>query len=92
MVKLLVLYVFHQYNDRVDNFFKHSIFYDKNIDFLLICNDKSVNIDDKITHYNVSVFYRDNLGYDFGGWSDGLLTNNLYKNYTHFIFVNSSVI
>lgn len=92
MVKLLVLYVFHQYNDRVHNFFNHSIFYDKNIDFLLICNDKTVNIDDKIIHYNVSVFYRDNLGYDFGGWSDGLLTNDLYKNYTHFIFVNSSVV
>lgn len=92
MEKLLVLFVFHQYNDRVRHFFKHSLFYDKDIDFLIICNDKTVNIDDKIIHYNVSVFYRDNIGYDFGGWSDGLLTNDLYKNYTHFIFVNSSVI
>jgi hypothetical protein len=37
-------------------------------------------------------FYRDNIGFDFGGWSDALLTNDLYKKYTHFIFVNSSVI
>ena len=92
MEKLLVLYVFHQYNDRVSQFLRKSIFYDKNVDFLLICNDKSINIDDEIIHYNVSVFYRNNIGYDFGGWSDGLLTNDLYKNYTHFIFVNSSVI
>jgi lipopolysaccharide biosynthesis protein len=35
--------------------------------------------------------FRDNLGYDFGGWSDGLLTDDLYKKYDQFIFVNSSV-
>lgn len=92
MVKLLVLYVFHEYNDRVNEFLTNSIFYDEDVDFLIICNDKSMNIDDKIVHSNISVFYRDNIGYDFGGWSDGLLTNDLYKNYTHFIFVNSSVI
>ena len=91
MVKLLVLFVFHQYNERVKHFINHSIFYDKTVDFLIICNDKSINIDDEIIHYNASVFYRDNIGYDFGGWGDGLLTNNLYINYTHFIFVNSSV-
>jgi hypothetical protein len=92
MVKLLVLFVFHQYTDRVKHFLTHSIFYDVNVDFLIICNDKNINIDDEIIHYNVSVFYRDNIGYDFGGWSDGLLTNNLYQNYTHFIFVNSSAL
>ena len=93
MSKILVLYVFHQYNDRVNHFLTHSIFYDKDIDFLIICNDKSINIDNEISHHsNVSVLYRDNIGYDFGGWSDGLLTNDLYKNYSHFIFVNSSVI
>ena len=91
MVKLLVLYVFHQYNDRVRHFLRNSIFYDKNVDFIIICNDKSLNIDDEIFHYNVSVLYRDNIGFDFGGWSDGLLTDDLYKNYTHFIFINSSV-
>lgn len=91
MVKLLVLYVFHIYNDRVNDFLKKAIFYDKDVDFLIICNDKSLNIDNHIFHYNVSVLYRDNVGYDFGAWSDGLLTNDLYKNYTHFICVNSSV-
>ena len=40
----------------------------------------------------VKTLFRDNIGYDFGGWSDALLTNNLYKNYDNFIFVNSSVI
>ena len=35
---------------------------------------------------------RNNIGYDFGGWSNALLTNDLYKNYDNFIFANSSVI
>jgi len=30
--------------------------------------------------------------YDFGGWSDALLTDNLYQGYDNFIFVNSSVL
>jgi hypothetical protein len=31
------------------------------------------------------------VGYDFGGWSEALLTDALYENYDKFIFVNSSV-
>ena len=40
----------------------------------------------------MKVLFRDNIGYDFGGWSDALLLNDLYKNYDYFLFVNSSVI
>lgn len=40
----------------------------------------------------VRLFFRDNIGHDFGGWSDALISNNLYKEYDNFIFVNSSVI
>lgn len=89
MNKLLVLYVFHIYNDRVKHFIEHCIFYDKNIDFIIISNSKD-NIFE-VPHY-VKILFRDNIGYDFGGWSDALLTNNLYENYDNFIFVNSSVI
>ena len=39
-----------------------------------------------------NIEHLDNIGYDFGGWSDALLTNNLYENYDNFIFANSSVI
>ena len=38
------------------------------------------------------IIISNNKGYDFGGWSDALLENDLYKNYNNFIFVNSSVI
>jgi hypothetical protein len=89
MNKLLVLYVFHIYNDRVENFIKNCIFFDENVDFIVISNDKNNRVD--VPSY-VKTLYRDNIGYDFGGWSDALLTDNLYNNYNHFIFVNSSVV
>ena len=41
---------------------------------------------------NVYRLFRENVGYDFGGWSEALLINNIYKKYDNFIFVNSSAI
>jgi hypothetical protein len=92
MVKTLVLYVFHIFNERVTHFIKNAIFFDENIDFIFISNslenkDYLVNLPDY-----VKVIYRENIGYDFGGWSEALLKDNLYTNYDYFIFVNSSVI
>jgi len=89
MTRLLVLYVFHIYNNRVKHFIKNCIFNHPNVDFIIISNDKN-NVFD--VPDNVKTLFRDNIGYDFGGWSDALLINNLYKNYDKFIFVNSSVI
>lgn len=89
MTKTLVLYVFHIYNDRVKHFMNNCIFKDTNVDFIIISNDKNNQID--VPEY-VKTLYRDNIGYDFGGWSDALLTNDLYSHYDNFIFVNSSVI
>ena len=89
MDKLLVLFVFHIYNDRVENFIKNCIFKDDNVDFIIISNDKNNKFE--VPDY-VKCLFRDNIGYDFGGWSDALLINNLYENYDNFIFVNSSVI
>ena len=88
-MKTLVLYVFHVFNGRVQTFINKAIFEDENTDFIVICNDK--NIDFKVPEY-VKTFKRDNIGYDFGGWTDALLTDDLYKSYDNFIFVNSSVI
>ena len=88
MSKLLVLYVFHIYNNRVKQFIKNCIFYDEDVDFIIISNNSN-KID---VPYYVKTLYRENIGYDFGGWSDALLKENLYINYDNFIFVNSSVI
>jgi len=89
MKETLVLYVFHIYNERVQYFINNSIFKDDNIDFIIICNNKNLKID--IPDY-VKIIYRDNIGYDFGAWSNGILENDLYKNYNNFIFCNSSII
>ena len=88
MVKVLVLYVFHKFNDSVDNFFKHCIFEDENIDFLIIANDIKYNFN--LPKY-VMTMVRKNVGRDFGGWSEGLLKDQLYKKYDKFIFANSTI-
>jgi len=87
--KTLVLYVFHQDNFNLKYFIKNGIFKDENTDFLLICNNKNIKID--IPDF-VKIIFRENIGYDFGAWSDALLTNNLYTKYNNFIFINSSVL
>lgn len=87
--KTLVLYVFHVYNNRVEHFIHNCIFKDPNVDFIIISNGKN-NVF-QCQEYVMTLF-RDNIGYDFGGWSEALLKNNLYKNYDKFIFVNSSVV
>ena len=87
-MKLLVLYVFHVFNERVKYFIDNCIFYDENVDFIVISNDKNKIF--TVPEY-VKTLKRENIGYDFGGWSDALLINNLYENYDNFIFVNSSV-
>jgi len=88
-MKTLVLYVFHAYNARVKYFIERAIFKHDDIDFVIVCNSKELVFD--CPDY-VEVIKRDNIGYDFGGWTDGLLVGDRYKAYDTFVFVNSSVI
>jgi len=88
-MKTLVLYVFHEYNKRVERFIRNSIFYAEDVDFMVIVNNKTIQFE--VPDY-VKILRRDNIGFDFGGWTDGLLTNEIYKSYDNFIFVNSSVV
>ena len=87
--KTLVLYTFHIYNKNVQYFIDNGIFKDDAIDFIIIINDPNLKI--ACPDY-VKIINRENIGYDFGAWSEGLLTDNLYKKYDTFIFANSSVI
>lgn len=89
MSKTLVLFVFHIFNDRCKKFIDKCIFKDPNVDFIIISNNKNARF--QCPSY-VKKMFRNNIGYDFGGWSDALLYNNLYQNYDNFIFINSSVI
>ena len=87
-MRTLVSYVFHEYHERVEYFIKNAIFLDPDIDFLVINNGCSI---DPVLPDHVIYFKGQNIGYDFGGWSRGILYNDLYKDYDNFIFVNSSV-
>ena len=89
--KILVLYVFHEYTNSVKYFIENAIFYDDNIDFIIIVNNDTFKFDYNFKYNNVKVLIRENKGYDFGAWSDALLINDLYLNYDKFIFINSSV-
>jgi len=89
MTKTLVLYVFHIYNDRVQNFLDKCIFYDDDIDFMIISNDKNNCI---AIPPGVKSLFRENIGFDYGGWSDAMITGEFYQNYDTFIFINSSAI
>lgn len=89
MSRLLVLFVYHLYNKRVQHFIDKCIFEDPEIDFVVISNNGMPT--PNLPPY-VKQVVRPNIGYDFGGWSDALLTDNLYEAYDNFIFVNSSVI
>ena len=88
-IKILVLYAFHVYNERVEYFIRHALFKDPMFDFVVICNDLTTAI--AVPDY-VSLLKRKNTGYDFGAWSEGLLGNDRYTAYDYFVFVNSSVI
>ena len=87
-MKTLVIYVFHELNKRVQHFIDNALFESSEVDFLFVINDPTLKLE--LPTY-VTLINRENIGIDFGGWSEGLLTNNLYKNYKYFIFANSSI-
>jgi len=83
----LVLYVFHAINENVLYFLKNGIFKDDRYTFLVIINSRTVNI--ALPDY-VEVLQRDNVGHDFGGWSEAVFANS--QKYDNYVFINSSVI
>jgi lipopolysaccharide biosynthesis protein len=91
-MKTLVLYTFHEYNDRVTYFIKNALFQRDDVDFLVVCCDMNDRRMEKELPSYVKLIKRDNIGFDFGAWSDGIFKDDLYKNYDNFIFINSSVI
>lgn len=86
--KLLVLYVAHSYNNRVKHFLEKAVFEDPSIDWVFIYNGLQDSF--PIPPY-MKKFKRENIGFDFGGWSDYLLHDpSIQTSYDYYLFINSS--
>jgi hypothetical protein len=85
MKKILVLYVFNNYTDDVKYFLNNGIYYQKNIDYIIICNN--INIKFKIPFYATKII-RNNLNTDFDSWTYVLFKNKRYLDYYYFLFIN----
>ncbi|CAN5873993.1 hypothetical protein BH23THE1_BH23THE1_34460 [soil metagenome] len=88
--KTLILYVFHEINDNVDFFFKHALIDDPKYHYIIVINNPKLEFPYPIHIANYKVINRENVGYDFGGWSDAL-SNVDRTQYERFIFINSTV-
>lgn len=91
MHNTLVIYVFHEYSHRVECFVKCALFEHDDVDFLFVQNGTDFETNLPVSA-NVKYVVRENKGWDFGGWSHGLLVNNNIDKYKHFVFLNSSVL
>jgi hypothetical protein len=89
MPRTAVLYVFHEITERVNHFAQHSTFESPDVDFYIIANNPHINF--KLPPH-IKTMSRENVGYDFGAWSECLEKDNVYKKYDYFIFANSSII
>jgi hypothetical protein len=58
MKKILVLYVFHIFNRRVNYFINNAIIEDDNVDYIIICNNKNIRLNSLPSY--VKTLYRNN--------------------------------
>lgn len=88
--KIIILYsYFESEATRKDNltyFFKNGYFNVPNIDYLFILNGKYTVDIPKMS--NILTLERENKGWDFGAWVDGLTA--LTQKYDYYIFLNDS--
>lgn len=88
--KTCVIYTFHKYNENV-KYFAKKCYQNDNILWIFVQNVNNIKeICDQSLIPDFAKFYsRENVGYDFGGWSYGLSKIDK-NNYDYFMFVNSS--
>ena len=96
MPKTLILYVFHSLSDyrtrpNIINFTNKHLFDLPDFKFVIICNSLDLDLSELNIPSYVKLIRRENKGFDFAGWSHGLLDDNLYEDFDYFLFINSSV-
>jgi hypothetical protein len=91
-MKISVIYCYYEKNDEYKENFKRflkNIRYTNKIDYYIILNGECTCSADIPSFPSVRVFFRENKGFDFGGWSYGV--NRLVKEYDYYFFINTSV-
>ena len=87
MGRTLCIYALHEYTLNLEYFIKHGLVDDPEVDFYFVVNNPQL----KLTVPKGKVVNRENKNFDFGGWSQILLTDDLYKQYDYFVLINSTV-
>jgi len=87
--KICCLFAYYEKDDKYKEnliYFLDNGIYEE-IDYYIIINGNcSLEIPNKP---NITVFYRENKGFDFGSWSHGL--KKISKSYDYYTFINSSI-
>lgn len=89
-MKILVIYCTHRQTASLDFFLKHGYYESDDTDFYICINDPNLNLNSISSSKNLFIVNRENVALDFGGWSQILLTNDLYKSYDYFILLNNT--
>jgi hypothetical protein len=91
MPKSIVIYSYYQKNDEyiknLEFFIKNGLYDD--IDYIFCINGNECSVDIPSSS-NIKIIKRENVGYDFGAYSDALKQINI-KLYDYFFFINTSV-
>jgi hypothetical protein len=88
--KYVCIFAYYEKNDEYKenlNFFLQNGILDY-VDYYIVINGNSTIIIPEKN--NIKVIQRENIGFDFGAWSD-VLNNYIDKEYDYYIFINSSV-
>ena len=104
--RTLIVYQMYEENEITDFFLDNGVVYDKNVDYVFVINvsdferdpigfKPSEKFNNAIESVSAKVFYRDNTGKDFGGYScvvDRFSKSGLIDLYDFFIFMNQTLI
>ena len=91
-MRVLCVFAFHEDNWRVQRFIRRCVFQSPKVKFLFVANNQSLDRNEVGVPPYCDFLNRPNTGYDFGAWSYGLLHEQYYLRFTHFILANSSIV
>lgn len=96
--KTLIIYCAHTINENLIFFCRNGYIDDAKYDYIFIFNNPCLKLEFSIDKPNIKIMTRENIGYDFGGWTHVLFSDDsdnkdrrLYEKYDYFILLNSTV-